>query len=131
MRLNIFLLFLSIIINSCTKTSVIIEESELIGEWRSENTCINDIPASLFLNGNEFYSSILGLREENFYRLNYNSGEWILIDDKLALSNQGKFTITSCTNSIFTIKSEILAAQLYWNPERIPNGEAIAFGEDL
>jgi len=123
-------LFLVTCICACSDPNLELEEADLIGVWRSENSYINNTPASEFINGSKLYSTILGLKKDNFYFLNYSSGDWSINEDKLNLSNQGTYTITSYTDSIFTMEGEVFAGQLYWNLEGIPEDEIILFRED-
>ena len=116
---------------SCSNPEIVLQEEDLLGIWRSENTSINGLPASHYLDGNTFYSSILGLKEDNFYFLNYSSGNWYIKGDILQLSNRGEHKIVSFTDSILTLKVEIEAGQLYWALEGINQDDIITLQEDF
>ena len=131
MRNIIILLALCLGSFSCSNPEIILLEEDLLGIWRSENTRINGLPASHFLQGNDFYSSILGLKEDNFYFLDYSSGNWYIEDNELHLSNRGVFEIENFRDSIMTLKVEIEASQLYWALEGIDQDDFITLQEDF
>ena len=132
MRKSLYILLLSALsIGSCSESVLTLEEIDLIGEWRSSpNTFINEMPASDFLNGGQLYSSILGLQEENFYFLDYSSGQWSINGDELTLSQRGKFKILDFQDDRFLLEGEILASQLYWNLEGISDNERITIKQE-
>lgn len=123
------LLLLTLSFCACQDDIVAVESSDLIGEWRSENSMINDRPASEFL-GTSYYSSILGLKETGFYFLNYSSGNWTLEENILNLDNRGAHEIISFSDSIMTIRVELTAGELYWALNGIDADETIVLQED-
>ncbi|MDF1695220.1 MAG: hypothetical protein P1U56_05285 [Saprospiraceae bacterium] len=123
-------LILLLCLGSCSEPTIILDESDLLGEWWGENSHVNGSPISEFIDGAPFYSHILGLKEDNFYFLDYSSGEWNLENNELVLSNWGEFKITSYTDSLFTMEGEIIAGQLFWQLKGIEKEETILFKED-
>lgn len=127
-----YILFIGLIIAyaSCSDSNISVVSEDLVGEWRSENTMINSKPASEYLNGSTFYSSILGLRETGFYFFNYSSGNWSLEGNILHLENRGDFEIVYYADSLMTLRIELSASELYWPLEGIEANESIVLQED-
>ncbi|MDF1695219.1 MAG: hypothetical protein P1U56_05280 [Saprospiraceae bacterium] len=116
---------------SCSEQNLCVEESDLLGTWRSENLNINGIDATEFIDGSEIILNILGLREDNTYFFNFNSGEWRILDNSvLDLSGTGKLKIISYSDSLFTVEGEIIAAQFFSPLEDFSPDETILLTED-
>ena len=108
-----------------------IQQSDIVGEWRSENAFINDVPASELLeNGIGLYSSILGFRADGTYYLNYNSGTWQLEENIISLSNAYEYEVIDFKDSIMTLETIIPANSLYWKLDGIDADENIVLKED-
>ncbi|MDF1695221.1 MAG: hypothetical protein P1U56_05290 [Saprospiraceae bacterium] len=136
MKKNINNLYLTLLLclfaglMSCSKP-IVLEESDLLGSWKSENMRINGIPASEYASNPSYYQYALGLQKDNFYHLNYSAGEWsILNNNELYLSNRGTFKIISFRENRFTIEGEMDAAKLNWAFEGLFENETLVITED-
>lgn len=130
MKIYSLLLFLILLCFSCDKNDINIDESDLLGEHWSENHFINGQPSTDFLDDGDLYSKILVLGAQNFYSLDFTSGQWSIEEDDFVLSNRGNFKIVSFTDSLFTVEGEMFAWHLYRKLNGIAKDEMITLRQD-